>query len=476
MPDQPPTRENSERAVIAVSLVGGDHFSLEDLRRRLPVDAFYLPAHRSIWQCITDMIDNGKPVDAYSLADEMSKQGAYEKAGGAGYVQGVMDQFPATFDLEGHVEVLLDAMHARRWLTKRKRAEEALNDGRPLSEVARLESEAAAELVVDDRNLPRGESLSRVIDRGVTNPTRFQLAGRGDENGKQTDLGHVLGYLFPGQIAVVAGPTGVGKTAVMLSMAMALATEGTRVAYIGLEESQEELEIRAGAALSWIDIWQIQTGKYHVASEKEQVKQAVQRLRGLPLWFAWLPGGTHRDVANEIRAQIFRNKVTVVFVDYLQAIDSERDEYESIRRSIGCIERAMGRECCGIVGSQINREGTKSGDPQTHHMKGSGTIEDRARKVIVVSKGSREEYEHGVFDGLPHLVRREVKVAVKKNKGEEDEVFGFVHRTKGVWWPGYAPPPWIPEPTEYEKSCDRAAQAMFGDKDGDLPWGEEDAL
>ncbi len=25
----------------------------------------------------------------------------------------------------------------------------------------------------------------------------------------------------------------------------------------------------------------------------------------------------------------------------------------------------------------------------------------------------------------------------------EGECFGFVHRTKGLFWPGFAPPPWV---------------------------------
>jgi hypothetical protein len=59
-----------------------------------------------------------------------------------------------------------------------------------------------------------------------------------------------------------------------------------------------------------------------------------------------------------------------------------------------------------------------------------------------VSKAAREESEIG-DDGKTHVARREVKVALKKNKGPEGDVFGFIHRFKGMFWPGYAPPPWV---------------------------------
>jgi replicative DNA helicase len=279
------------------------------------------------------------------------------------------------------------------------------------------------------------------------------MDGRGQEDGRSTDLGHLIGSLFPGQIALVAGPTGIGKTAALMSVALVNALAGVHVGYIPLEESQEELEVREGSALSWVDQWRIQSHHY-LPGQEERVARANDLIRRLPLWFEWLPGGNSRDVASAVRDLIHRHGVKLVCIDYVQAIGGSESEYENIRASIGAIERAMGRDCCCYLGSQVNREGTKSGNPEAHHMRGAGTLEERARKVIVLSKGNREEHEIG-DDRKPHLARREVRVAVKKNKGEEGEVFGWVHRQKGIFWPGYAPPPWVEPEAAVEPTQER---------------------
>lgn len=449
----PTAREESERAVLCAALTGGpDDRAAERLRPILPADAFTIPAHLFLWGVICDLVDNGRPVDAATLDDELRAQSCLEKVGGPAYLSDLLDRLPMRLDLDGHVEILLDAMRGRRWATKQAHALAAHRDGEPISHVQRLDDEAAAELVSPDQSRARGECLADVLERGVSAPVRFALEGRGVEAGHGTDLGHMIGPLYPGQIALVAGPTGAGKTALMLTLALVSARAGVPVGFVGLEDTQEELEVRLGAALSWVDIWRIQARRWSDPSQPTRADAAVASLRALPLWISWIPGGTSRDVAGAIRDLVHRHGVAVVMVDYVQAISGGSDEYEGIRGSLGAIERAAGRDCCCYLGSQVNREGSKSGNPEAHHMRGAGTLEERARKVIVVSKMPREESETG-DDGKPHLARREVKIAVKKNKGEEGECFGFVHRQKGIVWPGYGRPPWAPEYDQVDRQA-----------------------
>lgn len=469
----PTCREESERAVLGAAIHGGDdNACAARLRPQLPPDAFVLPAHVTIWQAICDLVDLGRPVDAVTLSDELKAQGRYDQVGGAAYLDTMIDAIPYRLDLDGHVAILLDAMRGRRWLSADRRAVAALREGRPIHDVQRLADEAAAHLLAAEPERDRGDCVADVLERGVSTPVRFEIAGRGTESGCGTDLGHMIGSLYPGQIALVAGPTGAGKTALLLALALVGARAGMPIGFIGLEDTAEELEVRLAAALSWVDIWRIQSRRWADPTEPGRVAAAVAQIRALPLWIRWLPGGNATDVGCAIRELVHRHHVAGVAVDYVQAITGGRDEYEGIRASLGTIERAAGRDVGVYLGSQVNREGTKSGSPEAHHMRGAGTLEERARKVVVVSRMPRQEHETG-DDGKPHLARREVKIAVLKNKGEEGEVFGFVHRMKGIIWPGYAPPPWVPDAPSGER---QSPLRPYDDgppvpDDGDNPWG-----
>lgn len=444
-------RERSEMAVLGAAIHGGDDAKAAyRLRPMLPFDAFTVPAHVTIWQALCDLVDNGRPVDCATLADELHAQSAYVSTGGTAYVDQLINAMPVfAMDVYGHVEILLESMRCRRWFSADAKARAALVAGEPLLRVRRLVDEAADQLAAPELGLERGQALQAVHDGASLPPIRVPIFGRGVEDGKQTDLGWLIGSLYPGQIALVAGPQNVGKTAVMLSLALTMAQAGTPVGYIPLEETPEELELRLGSFLAWVDVWRLQSHHYASPEDAPRVTAATATLRSLPLWIQWAPGATGREVGSAIRDLVHRHGVKAVFVDYVQAICGGRDEYEAIRANLGEMERALGRDCACFLGSQINREGTKSGDPQAHHMRGSGTLEERARKVIVVSKAAREEAEIG-DDGKSHVARREIKVALVKNKGPEGECFGWVHRMKGMFWPGYAPPPWAPAVTPVE--------------------------
>jgi len=432
-----PWREKSERAVLAAAIHGAeDGGCARHMRDRLPVDAFHLPAHRDLWQVLTDLVDNGRPVDALSLADEAAMQSLWSRIGGAAYLSGLLDDLPLRMDADAHADMLLDAMRMRRWIEAERRAVVAAISGSTVVDVMRLDAEASKHLIAPARSQERGEALRAVLERGITRPVRVEIGS----------LGRMVGALYPGQIALIAGPTNAGKTGLMLAMALQAAMAGTRVGIIALEESQEELEVRLCAALAWVDIWRIQSKRMrHDKREAERCEEARQRIAALPLWIEWCPGADKHEVGIAIRQQVDGNAVAAVFVDYVQAIRGGRDEYEGIRGAMGEIERAIGRDAACFLGSQVNREGTKTGNPEIHQMRGAGTLEERARKVIIVSRGkTTENCEPGDSeDGQPHILRREVVLSVKKNKGAEGEVKGWSWGPKGIVWPGPAPPPWI---------------------------------
>ena len=130
-------REQSEMAVLGSALHGGeDGRAAEHLRPLLPVDAFALPAHVAIWQAIVDLVDNGRPVDAPSICDELTAQGNLQRVGGASYLSQCIDAVPIQIDIYQHVDSLLDAMRLRRADLALLRARASIVEGASSLDVA----------------------------------------------------------------------------------------------------------------------------------------------------------------------------------------------------------------------------------------------------------------------------------------------------------------------------------------------------
>ena len=53
------------------------------------------------------------------------------------------------------------------------------------------------------------------------------------------------GGLVPGSVVLVGGDPGIGKSTLLLQLAMALAREGRRVLYVSGEESEQQIRLRA---------------------------------------------------------------------------------------------------------------------------------------------------------------------------------------------------------------------------------------
>ena len=61
-----------------------------------------------------------------------------------------------------------------------------------------------------------------------------------------TELDRVLGGgLVPGSLLLVGGDPGIGKSTLMLQLAMGLAREGRKILYVSGEESEQQIRLRA---------------------------------------------------------------------------------------------------------------------------------------------------------------------------------------------------------------------------------------
>lgn len=105
LPD-PPFSEKNEQALIGSALQEPDALACA-LRVGITEDAFFLPAHRTIWRVVFALHASGRPVDTFTITDELKRIGELERIGGMAYLDAVVEKCPTHTHVEYYAQQVL---------------------------------------------------------------------------------------------------------------------------------------------------------------------------------------------------------------------------------------------------------------------------------------------------------------------------------------------------------------------------------
>jgi replicative DNA helicase len=174
------------------------------------------------------------------------------------------------------------------------------------------------------------------------------------------------GGLRAGQLIVVGGRPGAGKSVLMLQMLLGSVSP----AQAGLVVSLEMLA--------------------HELVERLRTRYSEQQLAALNL--RYIDSTSNLGAITALVAVTARRmKLCGVAIDYLQLLEVSGGSREGREREIARASRQMKRLAMDlqlpvIVGSQLNRNAEKSGKPSLHDLRESGAIEQDADIVILLHK------------------------------------------------------------------------------------------
>jgi replicative DNA helicase len=218
------------------------------------------------------------------------------------------------------------------------------------------------------------------------------------------DIDALLGGFEPGQLVILAGRPGMGKTAVAGSIATGCAKAGAGTLFISLEMSTGELSARmlADAAFNGtrgIDFGRI-IGATVSCDEMRELARLTTDHADLPLTIVDVGSMTVSRLALGIRRHKRRfaargHDLKLVVIDYLQLLRTD-EKHRSVYEAVSEISRALKglAKDCGVTIlalAQLNRgvEGREDKRPGLSDIRDSGQIEQDADAVLFLH---REEY------------------------------------------------------------------------------------
>lgn len=366
----------------------------------LKPEDFYRTAHQTIYRAILAVHEKQEPPDLLLVCAELDRTGKMEQIGGASYLTSCVLSTPTAVYAANYAGEVLQSVALRRLLSISQQIAKAVHDGGDADKA--LEAAYAALADATPRNGRDYVKMDAVMEGYIDRLDAMAREGKGDGVPSGfVDLDTLTGGFQKGELTVLAGRPGHGKSACAMQIAAHAAAHGATKGYVvsavSLEMSQLQLIHRMVSGRARVDGQRLRTGWVR-DEEWPSVHRAVWDLAELPIYLDDTPGQTIGDVRNRARrlaAQLRGHGQTVglMIVDYLQLMHATVKRGEGRTQEVGLIsgglkEMAMELGVPVIACAQLNRavESRQGNRPQLSDLRESGSIEQDADLVLFVHR------------------------------------------------------------------------------------------
>ena len=407
----PPQNLEAEMSVLGGVMLSPD---VIDEIPELESQHFYADRNSRLWDVIQDLRRQTFPIDAVSVATELTKRQQYEQFGGQEYLQDVIRAVPHCAHTPYYAALVISSWKARQ-------AVYGCRELLALADVAGEDDIAAkAESVlreITERHSPEvdvsirdvmGQAWSEIHSRigreeAIGTPTGF------------TDLDEALVGFQDGELIIVAARPAIGKSAFSVCLTLNLAKRGIGSLLISLEMTKLEWSERMLCIESGCNGSKLKSGRGFDALELEMLLDSAAKLSELPLRIDDRANQRVGQIAATARRARRKQDIGLLVIDYLQLIHADpgsanrnrEQEVASITKSLKVLAKELGIPV--VILAQLNRnlENREDKRPRLADLRESGSIEQDADKVLFLHRPSE-------FD--PADRAGEVDVIISKNR------------------------------------------------------------
>ena len=356
--------------------------------RQLQAGHFFDHRHAVIWPAVANLVARHQPVDVVTVFEQLQAQQRDEAAGGLAYLNALAQGVPSAANIGRHADIVLEKALRRAIVDAAGRAQEIAQQAGDADEAL---DQVAAMFVGLKR--PRAGSGPRPLSElAAQQIDHWQALGDGStEPGTPTGLEAIDaalgGGVKPGKVIVVAARPSVGKTSLAGQMALNVGAFGKAVLMLSQEMPASDLTDRAAANLGGIALDRLTTGRF-ADGDAALLAEAADAMSRLPVYVDDQPALSLLDIRAKVRhVQQQEPSLALVIVDYLQlcapgaSAQHRHHQIEAISRGLKTLAKEAG--VCVMVLSQLNRA-SEADEPELHHLKESGAIEEDADTVILL--------------------------------------------------------------------------------------------
>ena len=392
-----PNNLDAEKAVLGSAFLSKN--ALQKICDELSEESFYSDANAKIFNVLTELNDENKPVDITIVTNMLNDKKLLTQVGNVEYLSEVIDSVPSASNVDYYIGIVKEKQVGRKIIeTANEIATEAYSSEDSIYDVL----DSAEMKILRIGNLRKATEFQRIQDVAAREQSNIEkLAEQGNEiTGLATgfiEFDRLTAGLQPGQFVIIAARPAMGKTALVLNLATYAAMHGDKpVAVFNLEMTTDQLANRILSNVGQIPIPKMRTGRLE-HNDWRRLNEAVSQLNSAKLLLDDTPGVTIGEIRSKCRKLANSDEgLGLVVIDYLQLVTgpaksagNRQQEVSEISRSLKMMALELGVPV--IAAAQLSRavESREDKRPIMSDLRESGSIEQDAD---IVSFLYRDDY------------------------------------------------------------------------------------
>lgn len=385
----PPHSVEAEQAVLGGVMLSRDaYLQVADL-----VDGdFYRKDHALIWRAIQYMAEKDRPFDAVTIGEWFNARGAGEHVGHGAYLVELASTTPSAANVRAYADIIRDKALLRGLIDAGTQIVGGAFDtgGREPTEIL-----AAGQALLGDLLKAKPcelESANIVLRRVMEELQARVVRGPGQIAGLSTgygDLDELIHGMQEGDLIVLAGRPGMGKSTLALNIAEYVAVElGKRSAVHSLEMPTDSLMGRSVCSIGRIPHHNFERADLD-EEEWARLTAAMRRLKDAPIVLSRPRSARAQQIVAQTQREHAENPLAVVMVDYAQLLDTLGAENKNV--GIGEASRllklmAVNLGVAVVLISQLSRDCERRPNkrPIPSDLRDSGSLEQDADIILFV--------------------------------------------------------------------------------------------
>jgi len=249
------------------------------------------------------------------------------------------------------------------------------------------------------------EHIKKILPRVIT---MLENQIRGEAPGASTgliDVDKILGCFMPGEMSIIAGRPSMGKTSFVNEIVRFMAIRQEKpVLFFSLEMTKEQIAGRILFSESKASYGSALLGH---RKSLEAVMSNIDIVQTAGIWIDDTAGTTVSNIMTKAENYVKNHGVQVIFVDHCGYIRpthrarTKHDEISEISKSLCAVAKKLNIPV--VLVSQLSREVERRSPPipQLSDLRESGSLEEDARKVILLYRDDyykRDSNRKGILD------------------------------------------------------------------------------
>ena len=380
--------KEAEQSVLGGALSSSDAVGV--VCELLKPDDFYFEQNRTVFSVILELFNENTPIDVVTVSDRLNQHDKLDLIGGLQYLSSLILGVPTTGNIEYYAKIIKDKAILRRLIYS---SSSILNMAYDEEDLTERILDVAEQRILDVSSGTASNDIVHISDILMTaydDMVQNSLT-KGTVTGVPTGfnyMNNMTGGLHGGELIIVAGRPGMGKSSFAVNIAEhAAIKENIPVAIFNLEMSKSMIVNRIICSQAMVDSQAVRKGEFQ-PEDWQHICSVIDKISSAPIYI----DDSSSITVSEIRAKCRRLKQTknlgLVVIDYLQLMqgggktDNRQQEISNISRSLKILAKEL--DIPVIALSQLSRSSESRGDkrPMLSDLRESGAIEQDADLVI----------------------------------------------------------------------------------------------